>query len=191
MLSFLFACTLGSGPPNSALLDDFGKVNEFRLQDQLARPVELRTLEGRVWVANFIFTRCPDICPMLSAHMKEVVAHYDGNDAVRFVSFSVDPDFDTPPVLAEYAARFDAPPERWWFLTGPMGDVREVVVNAFRQVMEKSPETTPGHPESILHGSRFVVVDRKGHIRAFPDPLESGKDGLYAAVDAALAEPHP
>lgn len=188
MLALLLGCALAPGPSTSPLLDDYGKVSDFTLRDQSDRPIRPADLAGKVWVANFIFTRCPDICPMLSAHMREVVAHYDGNDEVRFVSFSVDPEFDTPAVLATYAATYHAPPDRWLFLTGPLGDVREVVVNAFRQSMEKSPATNPGQPESILHGSRFVVVDREGRIRAFPDPLEEGKVGLYAAVDAALVE---
>jgi protein SCO1/2 len=95
----------------------------------------------------------------------------------------VDPVTDTPPVLATYAAKFGADPARWSFLTGPVDDVRAAVVGGFQQVMESTGVT--GDPATILHGFRFVVVDRAGHMRAFVDPMEPGAGTLYATIDAA------
>lgn len=186
-LLLLLGCTGGDAEP--PLLDDYGAVPAFSLLDQSGATVTPARLAGKVWVADFIFTRCPDICPALTAHMREVTTRYAGNDQLRFVSFSVDPDHDTPPVLLEYAGRFGADLGRWSFLTGPLDEVRAVVVDGFKQSMEKVPNAKPEDPATILHGSRFVVVDRAGRMRAFPDPYEPEKKTLYAAIDAVLAEP--
>jgi protein SCO1/2 len=118
--------------------------------------------------------------------MSEVQDHYSKEADVRLVSFSVDPGTDTPPVLAAYGARFGADPARWFFLTGPMDTVKSVVVDSFKMVLERIE--SPTEPATILHGERFVVVDRLGRIRAYPEPKEPGKAELYAAVDALLAE---
>ena len=184
MLLALLACTLDAPPPPG--LDDFGPVPAFTLTDQDGATVTPATLSGKVWVADFMFTSCPDICPILSAHMAEIQARYASRDDLHLVSFSVDPATDTPPVLKEYGSRFGAKPGRWTFLTGPLDDVKKTVVDGFKQSMENLPATDL-KPATILHGSRFVVVDRRGHMRAFPDPAEPGKTELYAVVDAVLA----
>jgi protein SCO1/2 len=173
-------------------------VPAFSLTSHRGAPFGLAELRGKVSVVNFVFTSCRDVCPMLSAHMQEIAGHYAGNDDVQFVSISVDPQTDTPAVLAAYAARFGGD-ARWHFLTGDAGAVRTVVVDGFKMALERvappsgggvaeggGPPPAPG-PSSILHGERFVIVDREGRIRAFPDPKEPGKASLYAAVDALRA----
>lgn len=166
-------------------LPDLGEVPAFSLMDQQSRPVSRDSLAGSVWVANFIFTSCASVCPTLSATMAEVTKAWIEEPKVRFVSFSVDPETDTPTVLAGYAARFGADPQRWSFLTGPPADVRHVVVDGMKQVMERLP---PGSPDSVLHGERFVLVDKMGRIRAFPEPKEPGLKELHDGVRALLDE---
>ena len=181
ILALLWACV------PSIPLPDLGEVPAFTLLDQSGATVTRESLAGDVWVVNFIFTSCPDVCPVLSTHMTEVQKHYTGRDGLRLVSFSVDPLTDTPPVLAAYGRRFDADPARWSFLTGETTAVRALVVDGFKNLMETVPATGV-EPETVLHGSRFVVVDRQSHIRAYPDPAKPGKAELYAAIDAALRE---
>lgn len=177
-LSTLMGC---SAPP----LPDFGEVPPFTLTSQKGETITRDSLRGKVWVANFIFTTCPDICPMLSSHMAEVQARYPNTPDLRLVSFSVDPVTDTPPVLDAYAARFHADPARWLFVTGPLDALRPVVVDGFKQALEAQPATDT-QPATILHGSRFVLVDKAGHIRGFPDPREPGKKEMFAGIDALL-----
>ncbi|MDP2314502.1 MAG: SCO family protein [Pseudomonadota bacterium] len=184
MIWLVLACA--GGPPVEPL-PALGEVPAFTLTDTTGAAVTTESLRGKVWVADFIFTSCPDVCPVLSAHMAEVQTHYAANDAVRLVSFSVDPGTDTPPVLAAYGARFGADPARWHFLTGSIETVKPVVVEGFRMMLERIE--SPTVPATVLHGERFVVVDRGGRIRAYPDPKEPGKAEIYAAVDALLAEP--
>lgn len=179
----MLALSACGGPPPPVL----GEIPPFTLTDQAGAAFTRDTLAGKVWVADFIFTSCPDICPVLSAYMAEVQAHYGDEPRVGLISFTVDPATDTPEVLATYGRRFDADPSRWRFLTGDATALRAVVVDGFKQAMEPIAATQTA-PETILHGSRFVVVDGQGRLRAFPDPREPGKKELYAAVDALLRE---
>ena len=183
-LLFLLGCSTPPAVP-ALHLDDFGAVPAFSLLDQTGSPASLENLHGNVWLADFMFTSCPDICPTLTARLSSVAAKYESKEAVRFVSFSVDPATDTPAKLADYGARFGAKYPTWRFLTGDTDAVRHVVVDGFKQLMEAAPATGT-QPETILHGSRFVLVDGAGEIRAFPDPKVPGE--LEAYLDLLLAE---
>jgi protein SCO1/2 len=166
----------------------------FTLTTQTGAPYTLAELRGHVTVVDFIFTSCPDVCPMLSAQMAELAKRYADTPDVRFLSISVDPATDTPAVLTTYAARFGADPARWTWLTGPERDVHEVVVAGFRSMMQRAPNPpgaasgapAPRSAETVLHGERFVVVDRAGVIRGYPSPKEPGLVAAY--VDAVRAE---
>jgi len=166
-------------------MEDYGQVPAFSLQDQSGAAVTRESYLGKVLVVDFMFTSCPDICPTLTQHMAEVQRHYAAEPDLHLLSVSVDPATDTPPVLAAYAQTHGADTSRWSFLTGPSDAVRTVVVDGFKQVMQKTGEE--GSPGSILHGSRFIVVDRAGTLRGFPDPYEPGKATMYATIDQALA----
>lgn len=175
MILALLACTPAPELPK------LGELPAFSLTDSSAKTVTDGDLRGHVVVADFFFTSCQDVCPILTAHMAEVQAHYAGDDRVRLVSLSVDPVTDTPEKLAAYAQRFGADTTRWWFLTGPVDDVKRVVVDGFKMAMEQSGTT--GTPAAVLHGERFVILDREGVIRAYADPKEPGKVTLYETVD--------
>ncbi len=137
-----------------------GKVPAFELTQQDGSAYASKALDGKVWVANFVFTRCPTICPTFSAKMASI--QKKTGDAVRLVSFTVDPEFDTPEKLAAYATKFQATP-RWTFLTGERPAVEAIVIKGLMQTMVKGD----GSLMSIGHGSYFVLVDGKQQIRGF------------------------
>lgn len=145
-----------------------GQLPRFEFTSQAGRPFGSDQLKGKVWVANFIFTRCPTICPAFTAKMRDV-QHRTRNmgDAIHLVSFSVDPEYDQPAVLAEYAQRFQANPRRWTFLTGDLEQMRQTVVDGFKVTMGKAAETSPDDVMSIFHGTHFVLVDAEGRIRGY------------------------
>jgi protein SCO1/2 len=158
-----------------------GEVPAFGLVDQHARPFGSAELRGRVWIANFIFTRCPTVCPVFTekmARLQDRVKH--ATPALHLVSFSVDPDHDTPAVLFEYARKHRASPRMWSFLTGAPEDVRKTVQSGLKIAMERRGE--PGDVPDILHGTHFVLIDQRLRIRGYYDSDDP------SAIDAMLRD---
>ena len=175
----LLACKRGVDLP------DLGQVPEFALRDQRDQAVSAKDLKGKIWVANFMFTSCPDVCPLLTSKLSGVCTRLVGDRVkIEYVSFSVDPTTDTPAVLAKYVAEHHVDFRDWRFLTGPLGDIKQVVVGGFKQLMQHDPNAKPGSPESILHGSHFVLVDRALVIRGFYPSDDEGL--LRLARDARI-----
>lgn len=158
-----------------------GTVPPFALTERAGTPLASDALAGRVWIADFIFTRCPGVCPVLSQRMGELRPKLaQGDDGVRLVSISVDPVFDTPEVLRPYAERFQAGPE-WVFLTGSRDEVGRLLRDGFKVgFADDGPAAMP-----ITHSERFVLVDRDMQIRGYyvgTDPAD-----LARLVDDANA----
>ncbi|MGH7898486.1 MAG: SCO family protein [Candidatus Binatia bacterium] len=147
---------------NRAALDDYGVVPDFAFVEQSGKPIRRADLAGSPWIANFVYTRCDGICPLLSTAMAKLGRRVDG---VRLVSFSVDPTRDTPAELTRYAERFAADPRRWLFLTGDAPAMRRLVSEGFHlAVFEESAGETGG---AITHSDRIVLVDGDLHIRRY------------------------
>jgi protein SCO1/2 len=150
-------------PPPAPILGD---VPAFQLTDQDGRVFGSRDLAGRVWVASFIFTRCETVCPRVTAQMAGVQARTrDLEPALHLVSFSVDPEHDTPARLAAYARAHRANPHRWTFLTGSAAAVQETVQRGLRISMGRDPADPS--PAGISHGTHLVLVDRQGRLRGY------------------------
>jgi len=172
-----------SKPP----LPRLGQLPAFSLTDQNDQPSGLAQLRGKVWVADFIFTRCPSICPLLTAKMARIQRHApDLGPDFQLVSFSVDPTFDTPAVLTAYMKAHQADPARWRFLTGPSDAIDDVVTHGFKEVLEMSKAKGPTDFLSIVHGGHFVLVDRTGQIRGYYDSNEAGAVNQVVADAARL-----
>ena len=135
-------------------------VSDFSLVDQSSRTVTLADLKGHVWIADFFFTRCTGPCPMLSRRMKQLTDEFASAD-IRFVSVSVDPEYDRPKVLKEYAERYEADP-RWLFLTGDRKVIAELMQKGFSLGLEMAP--AGGAAPDITHSVRFGLVDRDGRV---------------------------
>ena len=149
-----------------------GVLPEFRLADQDGRPFGSADLRGMVWMAGFIFTRCPTICPALTQKMAAIQHRARGiATAFRLVSFSVDPGYDTPARLAEFARRNRASPRMWKMLTGPL--------DAMKTTVEDGLKISMGEPRGeadfagIFHGTHFVLVDRTSRIRGYYDSSDA------------------
>ena len=166
-------------------LDHYGKLPQFNLQNQLGDSFSERDLQGRVLVVDFIFTSCPDVCPLLTEQLGALRKKIPAKAPVSYVSFSVDPEHDTPERLRSFAAAHGANVEHWWFLTGPLDQVRAVVTKGFKQAMELQP-AKEGQPRNVLHGSHFVLVDSQGEIRGFFANDPDGHEALRAGVLALL-----
>ena len=141
---------------SSAQLPVYGSVPDFALIDQRGRPVRRGDVEGKVWIASFIFTNCPDECPLMTVEMARLQSDLAHLDDLRFVSISADPDRDTPAVLSQYAERFNADPNRWSFLTGDKRAIYRLANEGFRLGIVDPAEPSHGPPVkgSPLGGSK-------------------------------------
>lgn len=152
-------------------LPKLGHVPDFAFVSERGRPVAARDLEGKAWIANFIFTRCGGTCPAMSERMAALAGTLKDEPGVAFVSFDVDPEHDSLADLATYSRQHRADPERWTFLRGERPAVRALAGDGFKLAV------VDGHaddPEPILHSSRFVLVDGRREIRGYYDGLEPG-----------------
>jgi protein SCO1/2 len=153
-----FAAAVLAGCSSEKPLPVLGHVPGFTLTAQNGEQFDSKTLEGKVWVSNFMFTTCTGPCPRMSSQMHWVATQVADLPQVRLVSFTVDPEHDTPVVLADYAKRFRADPGQWYFLTGPLATLQEVDRKGFK---------LGGMDGSLAHSTRFVLVDQTGQIRGY------------------------
>jgi protein SCO1 len=155
-------------------LQKFGAVPPFSFTERDGRGVNLSDLKGKVWIVNFIYTNCPDTCPVQSAQMRDIQEHFQNEKDLRLVSITVDPNRDTPKVLSEYAKRFSANPERWLFLTGDKEAIYKFAETGFRLgAVELPHERWPESGATHTHSPRFVLVDRDAQIRGYYVSTES------------------
>lgn len=170
ILTGLAAVAIKTAPPPPPELPDLGRVPLFHLTDQTGQPYSEARLGGRVWIANFIFTRCPDICPLFTERMAKVGEQLKDLGNVRLVSFTVDPDYDTPARLSAYAQAHHAQSSRWTFITGKTDDIQKVVVDGFKiSLTHEGKADAGGDFNTIVHGVHFVLVDQQGVIRGYYD----------------------
>lgn len=168
VLIVLFVAGCGQGNRD---LPDLGALPEFALVDHHNRPFTRADLAGKVTVANFVFTRCETVCPVVTLRMQTLQKDTAGMaDALQLVSFSVDPEHDTPAVLAEYAREAGAEP-RWRFVTGDPGVVQPLLDKGFKVPMDLAGQTERGAP-NVIHSEHFVLVDRQGVIRGYYESSE-------------------
>ncbi len=138
-------------------LEVFFVVPPFHLISQDGKAFDSGVLAGKIWVADFIYTTCPGPCPRMTSQMRQVEDAMKGTD-VKFVSFTIDPDRDTPAALTEYAKEHGASPADWYFLTGPIAELQRLDRDVFKL----------GNIDGTLeHSTRFVLVDRQSRIRGF------------------------
>ena len=151
------------------VLPDQGALPEFSLIDQHAQPFTLASMGGAVWVVDFIFTRCAGQCPMMTQSMASLREKFENTPGARFASITVDPDYDNPKRLAEYAHQRNIDSNQWLFLTGSEEAVFALSRRGFHLGVGKdgSPE------EPVTHSVRLVLVDQQQHIRGYYDATDS------------------
>lgn len=148
-----------------------GTVPPFTLVERSRKTMTLDDLRGRPWVAGFVFTRCGGICPAMTARMKDLRAHAPTLD---LVSFSVDPEHDTPEVLQSYARQHGIA-ERWFLLTGTTAALHSLARDGFRLAAAAVPaeEQQAQGDGPFLHSPRLVLVDGEARIRGYYDSADA------------------
>lgn len=159
------------------------------LVDHRGQPFTAASMEGKVWVAGFIFTRCPSSCPAVTRVMKELRARFDRNGIeVGMVSFTVDPEHDTPQALADYAASVDAEHPAWQFVSGPRADLEALIAEGFKLGVGDRTEMENGLFD-IAHSTRLALVDEKGGVRGYySTETKENLDEIYERTDRVWME---
>lgn len=193
------ALVLGSCGPSAehvhhhapaATLDHLLETPDFELVNSAGQTVRSSDLEGKVWLANFIFTRCTGPCPLMTQRMKGVQdalrdhGWVTADSPVRLVSISVDPAYDTPEVLARFAETWKADTVNWDFLTGPPETVMDLIRNGFKITAQHEGSGT----DAIVHSTSFLLVDQQGSVRRIarledPDLVGTVLGDIHQLVD--------
>lgn len=148
----------------------------FSLMTAHGREVTLEDLKGRIWIADFIFTRCAGTCPEMSESMGNLQRSLDNIPELwppaLLVSFTVDPEWDTPEVLQDYGERHEAEPDKWVFLHGQYDEIQQLATKGFLLGVQKDGGS---EIEPIIHSQSFVLVDPDGRIRGYYDGTDPEK----------------
>lgn len=140
-------------------------VGDFTYTNQNGKPFGLRDLEGKVWVANFIFTNCDDVCLPMTANMKKLqdLAAAEEIKNIEFVSFSVDPAVDSPEVLTDFGKSFNVDFKNWHFLTGfEQTEIENFALTDFKTLVKK-----PESGDQVIHGTDFYLISGEGKIMKY------------------------
>lgn len=157
-----------------------GKVNNFLLHDESGKDFSLKTLDGKIWIANFFFTTCGDICPIMTRNMAALHRSFDLVDDVTHVSITVNPEFDSSNVLKKYSEKYGANPTKWHFLTGTRDQIKKLALESFKLGSIEEP---------VFHSAKFSLVDRHGFIRGYYDGVQAGEvSQLFKDVSTLLKE---
>jgi cytochrome oxidase Cu insertion factor (SCO1/SenC/PrrC family) len=177
-------------------LPDLGPVGDFQLMERGGRTITQADLQGKVWVASFVFTRCTGPCPQVTGTMARLQSQLPKRDDVKLVTITVDPDRDQLEDLRAYADHFRADRDRWYFLTATRDVIDSLCIHGFGVGVDRSTgkDVPPG--QEVTHSTKLVLVDRHGHKRGYFDGRQVDDAGqpvdelpkLLPAVDALLRE---
>ncbi|MFT0800562.1 SCO family protein [Bacillus swezeyi] len=166
---------------NSKIKDPLNyNVQSFSFQNQEKKTVSLESLKGEVWVADFIFTNCETVCPPMTSHMAELQKQMkQENVQARIVSFSVDPENDTPQKLKKFAANYPLTFENWDFLTGySQAEIEKFALKSFKAIVKK-----PENDDQVIHQTSFYLIDQEGKVVKDYDGV---KDTPYTDIIADI-----
>lgn len=176
---------LGFSRPVEPALPVLGQVNDIALTERSGQAMHLKDLGGNVWIGALVFTQCGGPCPTMCAQLAGLQKDLLAYDRMRFVCISVDPEHDTPEVLAAYARNYNADPERWLFLTGDRKEITQMARQSFLQAVDVLDDGT------VLHGTRYVLIDRWGRLRGYYNYDEPEKVNQMAIDAVKLLRERP
>ncbi|MCF2518507.1 SCO family protein [Dyadobacter sp. CY351] len=163
----------------------YNTIPAFSFVNQEGDTVSEKIVEGKIYVADFFFTTCPTICPVMKRQMIKVYNQYKGNPQVMILSHSIDPDHDTPQVLKKFASDLGIEGNQWQFLTGNKEKIFEIGQTNYL-VTAKEDKTADG---GYIHGGAFILIDKDKRVRGMYDgTTEEGTQKLIADMKILLDE---
>ncbi|MBX0333214.1 SCO family protein [Pontibacter sp. HSC-14F20] len=162
----------------------FKQVPVFKFTSQQGQQVSQQELDGNIYVADFFFATCPDICKAMSSQMVRVQEAFQDEEQVKLVSFTVNPEHDTPEVLSEYGERYGANPSKWYFLTGDRTKIYDLAQQGFYLPVMK----VEGQ-QDFIHSEKFMLVDKDRYVRGIYDGTDKEDvDRLIIEIKVLLDE---
>lgn len=162
-------------------------VPEFELISENGQRFGSKELRGRVYLANFVFTRCPTVCPKMLKDLQKVQKRIKGvGQKAAIVTFTVDPEHDNEKVLFDTARKYDANPFVWTFLTGPD---KEALFKLYRDGFKVGVEENPQDLFDIAHSEKIVLVDAENRIRGYYAFDENSINQLMIDVGLLINRP--
>jgi len=175
------------GPHDVSAAGDtvYHRIPDFSFVNQDGDTLTQQDVKGKVYVADFFFSTCPTICPLMKTQMLRIYERYKDNDSLMILSHSINPRYDTPEVLKQYREKLGVHSTQWQFLTGTQTDVYKLAQNSYlTSALEDSSAVDEG---GFIHSGAFVLIDKDRHIRAIYDGTkEKEVDKLMADIDRLL-----
>ncbi|MDF9796171.1 protein SCO1/2 [Catalinimonas alkaloidigena] len=203
--STFVACSIDSGKTESSSLPYLGRhnyvektindqsvvdtiyhqVSDFRFVDQDSSVITPSTFDDKIYVADFFFTSCPTICPVMKTQMLRVYEAFKEEDEVVLLSHTIDPQHDTVALLHDYAERLGVSSDKWHFVTGEKEKIYEMGLNSYMVTAMEDDE----EPGGFIHSGAFILVDKEGHVRGMYDGTKEEKvDILIKDMEKLLNE---
>jgi protein SCO1 len=162
-------------------------VQDFKFTDQDGKTVTQKDLDGSVYVADFFFTTCHSICPVMSTQMERIYTKYKDNPEVKFISHTVDPEIDTVQQLKAYALKHNADSRKWLFVTGDKKQLYDIARTGYFLDAQQGD----GGPDDFIHTQNFALVDKDKRIRGYYNGTDSTEvDQLMKDIELLLKEYH-
>jgi len=163
-------------------------IADFSFTNQNGEEVTQETFTDKIYIADFFFTTCPTICPIMKTQMLRVYEKYKDNPDVLILSHTIDPKYDSVEVLYEFADRLGVSSNTWHFVTGDQDKIYDVGQNSYMVTAREDPE----EPGGYLHSGAFLIVDKERRIRGIYDGTKEEKvDVLMKDIDILLKEYDP
>ncbi|HRO74865.1 MAG TPA: SCO family protein [Crocinitomicaceae bacterium] len=148
-------------------------VQPFSFKDQHNQTVTNELVKGKIWVAEYFFTTCQSICPVMNQEMMNVQKAFKNDDKVKILSFTVDPEIDTPEKLNDYAKNHHADENQWYFLTGKKEELYAFARQSIFVLKPAEASNLGDAGSDFIHTNNFVLIDGQGRIRGYYDGTNS------------------
>lgn len=153
-------------------------IDSFSLIDQNGNAFTREDIGDKVFISNFFFASCPDVCPTINGHLKIATEKLKNSTDILFLSHTVDPHNDSVSVLNEYAKSYEADYDQWKFLTGNKSTIYHLARDNYRAVIQEVPDTN-----DFIHSEKVMLVDKDFQIRGIYNGLDI-KEILNMVEDA-------
>lgn len=164
-------------------------IDEFKFKNQYDKWISNEEVDGKVYVAEYFFTTCKTICPIMNSEMKRVQSSLKGEKDFKILSFTVDPEVDDVEAMKYYAESHQAIPGKWHFLTGSKKDLYQLARSSYFILKPAEAANLGDAGSDFIHTNNFILVDRSSRIRGYYDGTSTKEvDQLIRDVKLLLKE---